>query len=956
MKGIDTPRIVGEDSSFMMTDYHARIWAWSLTRQTSIPTYETLAGSIMGAQIDLNPHQIDAALAALRSPLSRGILLADEVGLGKTIEAGIVIAQKWAENKRRILLVLPASLRKQWLAELAEKFYLPALILERRSFEQCVREGKGNPFDQPGLILVASYQFAAAKAELIRGIGWDLVVVDEAHRVRNSWRKENVTGQALRLALLGRRKILLTATPLQNNMMELFGLLSFIDNQAFGDEASFRLQYLHLAEEGKFEELRARIAPFCRRTLRRQVAEYIRYTKRICFTQAFEPGEDEQELYDAVSAWLQRPDLFALPTGQRQLITLILRKLLASSTYAIAGAFDTTIARLEDLKLSMKAEELAEDVDGLDEDIEEWADASPEAVPDPVRLEAEIEELKDFRDRARAIRDNAKGLKLLSALDKGFTELDRLGAEQKAIIFTESRKTQTYLLGILAETPYRDSVVLFNGTNADPESKAIYREWLEEHKGSDRISGSPSADMRAALVDRFRTQAKIMIATEAAAEGVNLQFCSLVINYDLPWNPQRIEQRIGRCHRYGQRFDVVVINFLNTRNHADQRVYELLAEKFRLFDGVFGASDELLGTIGSGLDFERKVLEIYRTCRDPASIERAFNELQAEFASMIDEKMGDTKRKLMENFDDEVRSRLRLREEEARSLRSVQEKSLYYLTKHLLGSLARFDDLGWTFEYQGGRYGFDAAQPGIDHVYRPGQSLAQQVLLNARGLCTPEALLEFHYDGRDHIGAVGALVGKRGFLKASLVRIASEETLDEALLLACILEDGSIVESESAIKLFRTAAVVVPEPLSDFPLELDLQAERLRQEATAANQAKARQWLEQEIDKLDSWADDLKAGLDLQIKELDAKIRQLKKAKAFAASLEDKLSCEREYKALEKERSSLRRRLFDAQDEIDAKRDEIIGSIEDRLKAREEIETLFRIGFSVINDVEVPNG
>lgn len=319
---------------------------------------------------------------------------------------------------------------------------------------------------------------------------------------------------------------------------------------------------------------------------------------------------------------------------------------------------------------------------------------------------------------------------------------------------------------------------------------------------------------------------------------------------------------------------------------------------------------------------------------------------------MIDEKMGDTKRKLMENFDDEVRNRLRLREEEARSLRSVHEKSLYYLTKHLLGSLARFDDPTWTFEYQGCRYGFDAAQPGIDHLYRPGLPLAQQMLMSARGLCTPEALLEFQYDGTDHIGVVSSLAGKRGFLTASLLRIASEETLDEVLLLACILEDGSIVESESAMKLFRAAAVVVPGPLPAFPLELDLQAERLRQEAMAAGQTKARQWLEQEIDKLDSWADDLKAGLDLQIKELDAKIRQLKKAKAFAASLDDKLSREREYKALEKERSSLRRRLFDAQDEIDAKRDGIIGSIENRLKAHEEIETLFRIGFSVTNGVD----
>src|SRR5438132_1456065 len=128
-------------------------------------------------------------------------------------------------------------------------------------------------------------------------------------------------------------------------------------------------------------------------------------------------------------------------------------------------------------------------------------------------------------------------------------------------------------------------------------------------------AGSPTADLRAALVDHFRDEASILIATEAAAEGINLQFCNLVVNYDLPWNPQRIEQRIGRCHRYGQKFDVVVVNFLNKMNAADQRVYQLLDEKFRLFNGVFGASDEVLGVVESSVDLEQRMGSIYQKCR-----------------------------------------------------------------------------------------------------------------------------------------------------------------------------------------------------------------------------------------------------------------------------------------------------------------------------------------------------
>ena len=139
----------------------------------------------------------------------------------------------------------------------------------------------------------------------------------------------------------------------------------------------------------------------------------------------------------------------------------------------------------------------------------------------------------------------------------------------------------------------------------------------------------------------FRDEAIIMIATEAAAEGINLQFCSLVVNYDLPWNPQRIEQRIGRCHRYGQKHDVVVVNFLNQKNAADQRVYQLLAEKFKLFNGVFGASDEVLGSIESGVDFEKRIADIYQKCRTQEQIQFNFDQLQREMEIQIDERQAD---------------------------------------------------------------------------------------------------------------------------------------------------------------------------------------------------------------------------------------------------------------------------------------------------------------------------
>ena len=213
-------------------------------------------------------------------------------------------------------------------------------------------------------------------------------------------------------------------------------------------------------------------------------------------------------------------------------------------------------------------------------------------------------------------------------------------------------------MSLLSTTEYSDGVVLFNGSNNDANSKKIYTDWIAQHKGSDRISGSRSADTRAALVDHFRHSQNptgtILIATEAGAEGINLQFCSLVINYDLPWNPQRIEQRIGRSHRYGQKHDVVVVNFVNRDNDADRRVYELLDQKFQLFNGVFGASDEVLGAVESGVDFERRIADIYQNCRHPEEIHKAFEQLQLDLAGEISDAMLNARKTLLENFDEEV--------------------------------------------------------------------------------------------------------------------------------------------------------------------------------------------------------------------------------------------------------------------------------------------------------------
>jgi len=935
-----------------LTDYHAKYFAFELTRRCPPDSVEKFAAALADAQVDLNPHQVDAALFAFRSPLSKGALLADEVGLGKTIEAGLVLSQKWAERKRRILVITPSNLRKQWYQELTEKFFLPCRILESKSYNAAIKVGQFRPFEAPEIV-ICSYQFAKSKAGDVHATAWDLVVMDEAHRLRNVYKPSNVIANTLKLALAGKDKLLLTATPLQNSLLELFGLVSFIDEHTFGDLKSFREQFASLEQDTVFEALKARLKPICHRTLRRQVLPYIKYTKRLPLVEEFTPEESEDRLYQVVSEYLQRDNLQALPASQRSLITLVLRKLLASSTFAIAGALSSMSARLKTkLKKAEPAEsledELDKDYEALDETAEEWDEgepAPPLSAADRAAVEREIEDLDGFAALATSISHNAKGKALLKALRIAFEKTATIGGAQKAIIFTESRRTQDYLLRLLGDSPFTEGIVLFNGSNADERSKQIYAAWLEQYAGTDRITGSRTADMRSALTDYFREKGRIMIATEAGAEGINLQFCSLVVNYDLPWNPQRIEQRIGRCHRYGQQHDVVVVNFLNRKNDADRRVFELLSQKFQLFEGVFGASDEVLGAIESGVDFEKRIAAIYQRCRRTDEIQVAFDQLQLELNFEINESISRTRQKLLENFDDEVRDKLRLRDEASREYLGRFERLLIQLSRHELAAYAEF--LGDSaFRLNSHPFGEGIAlglyelprRSGEAHLYRMTHPLAEAVIARAKARDLPPAEIQLTY--ADHEGKITALeshVGKSGWLALHLVAIESLDQAEDHLIFAAVTDEGTALDAEAAARLLTVPGRVLGRPAGPSPgssLEAVVAAE---QEAIQRGISERNgRVFEAEIEKLEGWADDLKMGLEREIKDLDRQIKDARRGATTALTLEEKLEGQKKIKALEAQRNHRRRSLFDAQDQVDRQREELIASIEGKLSQKVE--------------------
>jgi ERCC4-related helicase len=947
------------------TDYHARLFARELRQRHAPDVIEKLAGTVAAAQVQLNPHQVEAALFAFQSPLSKGALLADEVGLGKTIEAGLVISQRWAERKRNILVIAPANLRKQWSQELAEKFFLPSLILESRSFNAISSTGNVRPFRQENAVVICSYQFARTKAEDVAAVDWDLVVIDEAHRLRNVYKPSNQIANTLKNALAGRHKLLLTATPLQNSLLELYGLVSFIDEHAFGDVKSFREQFGNLGQEQAFRTLRERLRPLCHRTLRRQVTAYVSFTQRHPLLEEFTPDAIEDQLYRLVSDYLSRDNLQALPASQRTLITLVLRKLLASSTFAIAGALGKMSRRLK-ARLAQAGEpdgedleaELESDYEALDETAEEWpAEGGAELLTQASRaaMEAEVKELDEFTALAVSIEQNAKGRKLLETLGEAFRVAAERGGPRKAIIFTESRRTQDYLLGILSESPFAEGIVLFNGSNTDQRSRDIYARWLERHRGTDRVSGSKTADMRSALVDYFRDEGQIMIATEAGAEGINLQFCSLVINYDLPWNPQRIEQRIGRCHRYGQRHDVVVVNFLNRNNAADRRVFELLDEKFQLFKGVFGSSDEVLGALESGVDFEKRIADIYQRCRSPEEIQAAFDQLQRELSTEINEAMTSTRRKLLENFDEEVVEKLQAAKEKSERSRSRFEELLMNLTRHELDGRAEFvsDD---AFRLVSLPEGVRAPlglyelprRSGDAHTYRLGHELAEHVVECALSRELPVREAAFDYGGfSGKVTLLETLVGKRGWLSFSLSTVEALDHAEERLVFAGVCDDGSVLEDEAVRRMFSCAATVGGAPAADVPGALGVMAQTrhaLHQQDVSLRNARA---FEAEAAKLDSWADDLKVGLEREIKEIDRQIKEARRAATAALTLEEKLAGQKRVKELEAQRNSKRRSLFDAQDQIEAQREALIGEIEGKLVQSATLATQFVLRWEV---------
>lgn len=956
-----------------ISNYQSKYFAYELQRSYANDHVGKLAGLLFDAQVEPKPHQIEAALFALQTPFLPGVILADEVGLGKTIEAGIVITQYWAERKRRILIIAPSSLRQQWKQELYEKFLIPSAILDAKNKDAILSKVD----TQPAEVLICSYEFVLRhETALLKS--WDLVVADEAHRLRNFWNgKAKMAAAVAHIARSAHKTVLLTATPLQNKLEELYGLVSVFDPDYFYSLSAFRERYIKNRDLTGDDDLAERVAAISKRTLRKDANKYIRFTKRMPLTVEFTPSSDEVRLYNLVNDYLQREELFAFAGSQRHLSALIIRKRLGSSTYAVASTLENIAKRLAD---EVAAGKLRDNRGGLfladfeaDDELEEEIVEDAEETATPAsstqldtgtlkRMRAEVDELREYAALARSIMVNQKAVKLNEALDMGFERLRELGAAEKAIIFTDSTKTQEYIARTLADAGRGEGVVLFNGSNTSPEQTAIYQAWLTANKDGDLITGIPAVDRRKALVDYFRDQGTIMIATEAAAEGINLQFCSMLVNYDLPWNPQRVEQRIGRVHRFGQKHNVVVVNFSNKGNVAEQRILELLTNKFQLFSSVFGASDEVLGAVEDGLDFEKRISEILTHCKTEGEIDAAFKQLEDQFAGEISTEMANAKDKVFDHLDPHVQDRLKAYDKQSDDVLNKFERLLLAITQHELREVATFQGDGRTFvlnhapteDAPTGRYFFKSKPLPNAHQYRYASPLAQHVANTAKAHETPQRELTFSLGQSNRASnAVKALRGKSGELTVKLLTFtmrARDEDITESYMLAGgITDDGQYLDEEYVADILDLACLDVGEK----PVAVDIAKVEPRLDARLGGlekevQGRNSRYYDQQEELLYRNQQDRKAEHESMIREYRTKEKEARKAAKQADDPMDQLKLKREARMWERRADEADDDFRAARRKLQAEIDEKLDMIEQSLQSTKDVKHLFSIRWRIV--------
>ncbi|MBN1500039.1 MAG: DEAD/DEAH box helicase family protein [Spirochaetes bacterium] len=526
--------------------------------------------SLSNSRTKILAHQVESTHIVVSS-LNQRFILADEVGLGKTIEAGLIIKEFiYRYNYRRILVACPASLLVQWQLEMEEKFGETFEIIDRKILDrQRKKNALANPWDSFGKV-ICSLDFIKNRtfSEELKNTKWDAVIFDEAHRLRRDDSTSTMTYNVAEImSERSKSLLLLTATPFRGKLEELYYLVRLVDKNLFGPFQTFYNSYC--TQGADLSHLKEKLSTVLLRRTKKVIGGF---TERHARTIRFELFPEERELYDATTIYVIEEFNRALQTENRAVgfVMTVFQKLLDSSSFALYSALknrkhhlETLLSRAkEDSVIEEKADEILRDFDPDYEENYDEDEICDEIIKKTIaELEEEIRVLTGLVNLASGITRNKKAEKL-----RNMMLMLRKNGHKKFLIFTQFRTTQDYLAGILKGF----SVEVFNG--------------------------SMSKDQKEIAIEKFKNETEVLICTEAGGEGRNMQFCNILFNYDLPWSPLKIEQRIGRLHRFGQKYDVYIYNF-STKDTVAERILDVLTRKLNLFEESIGTPDVMLGQI-----------------------------------------------------------------------------------------------------------------------------------------------------------------------------------------------------------------------------------------------------------------------------------------------------------------------------------------------------------------------
>lgn len=864
-----------------------------------------ISSSLFESKISLNPHQISAALNFFKNPKRKGMIFADEVGLGKTIEAGLVISQYWYEHKKKILIICPSSLIKQWNEELLEKFHLDSIILDSKILNN-------SDFHWESFIYIASINTVYLNKEKF-SVKFDLIVIDEAHKLRNVYKDKGVMAPAIKETFFEQKKLLLTATPFQNNLQELYGLFSLIDEDIFPDFSVFKEKYIKNYSSYK-DELKSIVKTYTIRTLRKDVAKYINYTHRNVLLADYELSPQEIIIYKNIEDLLYNSEIESIySSGQLHLIIVLLQKLLSSSLYAVKSTL---------LNINKKLQK-SNTIFLSDEDDDEIFDGNTIKLTDK-----EINYFSQNLDTCISSIENLKEDSKLERLKKSIENLyiqfesDKT-RNKKIIIFTESKKTQDYLYENLVNK--YPKILKFNGENTGEINNNIYNNWSSIHNSDKKISKSIA--LRRAIVDAFEKEYEILIATDAAAEGLNLQFCSVLINYDLPWNPQKIEQRIGRCHRYGQKNDVIVINLLNSTSKIDKRIYELLSSKLGIFDETFGSSDLILGQNNLSENIEDAIKNIYKTCRTPEEIEESFFNLQQQFKDEIDRAVKDSENNLDLYFDEEVSKKFDLQYVEATRIVDEMVDLFYRLIKYTHPE-AFFNDKDFTFILNDKLYSVLSKSESLAEFCSLSSILGKEVLgkINLIPKNTLHKVILDYSNSNKTIGFLNTTTQRHCVILVSKIIYESFENT-ESLVLTGFFDDGTLIPSDICHKILKLSAKHIYDT-DNFIQEYleEKHSSDINERIKEISESNA-EIFQEEIKYIDNWADSLIEKIQLSVKEMREKRKELQLACDYTSSIEEKTNYQLQIQSLSRKINKSWIELAQREDEIEEKRTNLIKKL-----------------------------